>query len=417
MTRLLIYSTLVTTAFLCLPAMSFAIDDGSSPTFSSSKLKKVVVVGGTHGNEYTGVWCIKALDRAMDRIHCQYPSLRISTLLGNPRAHLENKRFVDQDLNRQFTREILLEKEVEEEEQNWPHELVRAREIDQILGPKFAAANGANGKEETHVVVDLHSTTSNMGLTIIVAEGDPIMTRAAAYVRYKCQSLGHAVNCILHTHPDRSMQPNLPSAGRHGFTIEVGPVPQGVLRHDAVEKTETAIHALLEYLHLYNTEEESVHQQLQEVYGAQQQQVKDEGTSSSFSSPLLGCVPCFRSLSAQKKGQMSNKIPWPSDEDNPNFPALMVHKELQDQDFTLIQTGDALFVDLDGNVIPYDGSHGSPIYLMFVNEGGYYYQSSGTGISVAVKAEYDLESGMLIEEEEFIQVTTKDYAMETDQEL
>lgn len=32
---------------------------------------------------------------------------------------------------------------------------------------------------------------------------------------------------------------------------------------------------------------------------------------------------------------------------------------------------------------------------MFVNEGGYYYQSSGRGVSVAVKANYDLETGML----------------------
>jgi hypothetical protein len=73
----------------------------------------------------------------------------------------------------------------------------------------------------------------------------------------------------------------------------------------------------------------------------------------------------------------------------------MVHKNLQDTDFEMVKTGDPLFVDLEGNVIPYDGSYGSPVYLMFVNEAGYYYESSGTGVSVAIKTEYDLETGSL----------------------
>jgi hypothetical protein len=34
--------------------------------------------------------------------------------------------------------------------------------------------------------------------------------------------------------------------------------------------------------------------------------------------------------------------------------------------------------------------------LMFINEGGYYYASSGTGISVALKDEFDLTTGNLI---------------------
>jgi hypothetical protein len=74
----------------------------------------------------------------------------------------------------------------------------------------------------------------------------------------------------------------------------------------------------------------------------------------------------------------------------------MVHKNVQDQDFKEIRSGDPLFVDLDGTTIPYDGSHGSPVLLMFINEGGYYYASSGTGISVARRDNYSLETGKLI---------------------
>ena len=93
---------------------------------------------------------------------------------------------------------------------------------------------------------------------------------------------------------------------------------------------------------------------------------------------------------------MSAKLVWPSDPDNENFPQWLVHKDIQDQDFKEMKTGDPLFVNLDGEVIPYDGSHGSPILLMFVNEGGYYYASSGTGISVALRDEFDLATGTLI---------------------
>lgn len=394
-----------TSALLLFPAKAIANMNPSSQkpqlqqllqqNSNLSPLNNIVVVGGTHGNEYTGVWCIKALDRQSQQLETQYPSLQISTLLGNPQAHMENKRFIHQDLNRQFSLEAFQAySNLDLSQDDLPLEIIRAREIDQLLGPKFATAFEEGGESWSssskspvaHVVIDLHSTTSNMGLTIIVAEGDVVMTRAAAYVRHKCEKVlagkenGEKVNCLVHTHVSREVRPNLSSTARHGFTIEVGPVPQGVLRHDAVEKTELALHAMLEYMHLYNTDPKRLDETLKGMY---------EG--SSFR------VPCFRSAAAVRKGEMSGKIRWPSLPENPNFPAYMVHKHLQDADFEMVQTGDPIFVDLDGNVIRYDGSYGPKIYLMFVNEAGYYYESSGTGVSVAIKTEYDLETGKLLE--------------------
>jgi hypothetical protein len=147
-----------------------------------------------------------------------------------------------------------------------------------------------------------------------------------------------------------------------------------------VEKTELALHAMLEYMHLYNTDAERLNEILKKMY---------EGLSFK--------VPCFRSAAAVRRGEMSGKISWPSLPENPNFPAYMVHKDLQDADFEVVSTGDPMFVDLDGNVITYDGSYGPSVHLMFVNEAGYYYESSGTGISVAIKTEFDLETGKLVE--------------------
>jgi len=323
-------------------------------------IKSVVVVGGTHGNEYTGVWCIRELEaQKPDR----YPSLSIDTLLANPQAHLENKRFIDSDLNREFSADKLL---IGEEGLPLTVESLRAREINELLGPKF-------GETSTDVVVDLHSTTSNMGITLIVPEGDALMTQAAAYVLHQC---GPEARILMHALPNRHARPNLSSAARHGFTIEVGPVPQGVLRHDAVEKTNRAMHSLFEFLERRN--------QGQDVVGDLQRIYPD------------GSVPCFRSAKAKLAGEMSGKIVWPGHPDNPNFPLFMVHKSLQDKDFHVVRKGDPLFVTLDGKTIAYEGSHGDEVYLIFVNEGGYYYSSSGRGIGVACKVSYDLLDGTFL---------------------
>ena len=126
----------------------------------------------------------------------------------------------------------------------------RAAEINELLGPKFDLFHDNAEEMRTDIVVDLHSTTSNMGITLIVAEGDVLMTQAAAYVAKNCNHVkviaeGDAshdpdtifdVHILMHTHPNREVRPNLSSTGRHGFTIEVGPVPQGIVRHDAVIK-------------------------------------------------------------------------------------------------------------------------------------------------------------------------------------
>mmetsp|Transcript_9500 Transcript_9500/g.14670 ORF Transcript_9500/g.14670 Transcript_9500/m.14670 type:complete len:387 (+) Transcript_9500:111-1271(+) len=371
--------------------ISQSVADASSPM-------RVTIVGGTHGNEYTGVWCIKSLDRRLSSSESTstnnnnnnnpkklYPHLEISTLLGNPQAHQENKRFVDEDLNRQFSYKALVE------EFSSSLESKRAREINQLLGPKnFDEKNCNSDATKTTsdvVIIDLHTTTTNMGVTLIVGEGDPLMTRCAAYIVQKLRSSDdNRVSVLMHTHKDQKSRPNVASIVPHGLSIEVGPVPQGVIRHDVVEKTQQALEAALEFL-------ERTQQQQQ-----QQQTHPDELEKELRQSFPNGQVPCYRSAPAKRAGEMSSKIPWPCDSQNLNFPAWMVHKSVQDADFQEIEKGDPLFVDLDGKVIPYDGSHGSPVLLMFINEGGYYYSSSGTGISVAVRDKYSLETGKLIVE-------------------
>ncbi|KAL7427788.1 hypothetical protein ACHAXM_000998 [Skeletonema potamos] len=304
-------------------------------------------------------------------------------------AYMENKRFIDTDLNREFS----MEKLDDDNLASLPHEAIRAREIETKLGPKFIASSSPNGDAaypdpRMDIVIDLHTTTANMGISLIIPEGDALMSAAAAYVLNKCKNeYGYdSVQCCMHALPKRQDRMNLSSCGRHGFTIEVGPTPQGVIRHDVVEQTEAALHSLLEFLHLRNLELEqdnanakSVLDRLREIYPG-------------------GIVPCFRSAPAVRPGELSGKISWPNDPENPNFPAVMVHKSIQDRDFEPLRIGDPLFVSLDGHIIPYDGSHGEEVHLIFVNEGGYYYASSGTGIGVAVRSEFDWQTGYFVVE-------------------
>ncbi|CAJ1963171.1 unnamed protein product [Cylindrotheca closterium] len=368
--NLMVVATITTIPYCC---------NGLS-LYKTSPIHRVAVVGGTHGNEYTGVWCIRTIEAQQKELKAQYPSLDIQTILGNEEAHLENKRFIDTDLNREFKCDTLcgvdgddvVVMEEEEEEEPASREARRAKELDALLGSKCDSDNGS----EIDVAIDLHSTTANMGLTLIINEGDELMTQGAAYVVGKCPG----AHILMHSIPEREDRPTLSSAAKHGFTIEVGPIPQGLLRHDTVLKTESAMHALLEFFQRKN-DGVDVQAELKETYPD-------------------GHVPCYRSAPARRDGEISGKITWPCDPVNPNFPALMIHESVQDKDFSLIKVGDPLFVAHDRSVVPYDGSHGDEVYLIFVNEAGYYYASSGTGIGVAITSYYDLQTGMLKEEKE-----------------
>jgi len=381
---------------------------GVASSVFSTPVKTVTISGGTHGNEYTGIWCIKAIEKQREQlltakaeasiapdnkiinVFREYPSLSINTLLANPKAYMANRRFIDTDMNREFSINKLqrtAESCSEEDDAtcdaqtSLPYESIRAKEIESMFGAPKTGSAGGGVDGNSDIVIDLHTTTANMGITLIVTEGDALMSTAAAYALHKCKTeyKYENVHILLLPKTEKNHRTHLPSVGKHDFTIEVGPTPQGVIRHDIVEQTEAALHSVLEFLHLSNIELEN----------------KTAGATilDRLRNVFPDGVPCYQSAPAVGAKELHGKIQWPTLEDNPNFPAAMVHKSLQDRDYQPLRTGDPLFVGLDGTIIPYDGSHGDEVLLMFVNEGGYYYSSSGTGIGVAVSSRFDLETG------------------------
>ena len=148
----------------------------------AAPIRNVVVSGGTHGNEYTGVYVIEKLEGQAEELRRSYPSLDISLLLANPRAHASNQRFVDADLNRMFTAKALANKGSpggspggSSGGSSLSYEAARGQEIESQYGPKGECA-------ATDLCVDLHTTTSNMGCTIIVDSWCPLAQRTAAYL-------------------------------------------------------------------------------------------------------------------------------------------------------------------------------------------------------------------------------------------
>ena len=67
---------------------------------------QVLVVGGTHGNERTGIQLLRRLNAKPEEL--TRDSFTAQTLLANPAAFANNCRYLEQDLNRCFSQKLTL---------------------------------------------------------------------------------------------------------------------------------------------------------------------------------------------------------------------------------------------------------------------------------------------------------------------
>ncbi len=275
-------------------------------------LNKLLIVGGTHGDEFTGV---QLLDKwKKDPALIQRTGFTIQTLFANPNAHRDNKRFQDCDLNRQFTYSVLSDCTLNNYEQ------CRAKVINQEFGPK--------GNPKTDLIIDIHNTTSNMGPTLVLMQADFFNIKLAAYVIEKMPS----VNVLFEDHLRLADHAFLCSIAKQGIIIEVGPQPQSVLRHDILEQTESMIMHLLDFVDLYNRD----------------------------SLPKLpDSILAYR---------YQETIEYPLDSQGNRIG--IVHASLQDKDFTLLSKSAPMFALFNGEEIYWEGDYDA--YPHFVNEAAYY---------------------------------------------
>ncbi|WP_460204231.1 aspartoacylase [Scytonema sp. NUACC21] len=277
---------------------------------SNQKIDLLVVIGATHGNELTGAYIAKHFEQFPHLI--QRPSFETRTLLGNPKAFREGRRYIDKDLNRCFKSEDLQNLTLSSYEDK------QARLTRELLTPK--------NKSQTSMIVDLHSTTANMGLTLILIKRHPLLLQLAAYL----SSVNPEVK-VLYVEPNAGNN-FLISLSELSFAIEVGPVPQGVLNANLFQKTKELIHTTLDYVEAFN-----------------------QGSIQSHANTLT----LYKHL---------GNIDYPRDEHKEI--QAMIHPQLQSKDYEPLNPGDPFFLTFDGKTIVYEGQ--STVYPVFINEAAYY---------------------------------------------
>ncbi|MEH2179172.1 aspartoacylase [Nostoc sp.] len=277
-----------------------------------NQINRVAIVGGTHGNEFTGAYLIQKFAQFPDLI--TKSSFETVTLLANPNAFAAGRRYVEKDLNRCFLKQDLQDPTLKS------YEELQAKLIQDILA--------SNGDKQADFILDLHSSTANMGLTIILVNSHPLNLKLTAYLS-QINPLVRVYRCSFKSIAEN---PFVNSLCELGFAIEVGPIAQGILKARLFQQTEELVHALLDYLEQLN-----------------------QGKIPSNNQTLI----LYDHLSV---------VDYPKKPDGTIFG--MIHPELQDKDYQALNPGDPLFITFDNKTIVYEGA--STVWPIFINEAAYY---------------------------------------------
>ncbi|MBD2138034.1 aspartoacylase [Anabaena sp. FACHB-1237] len=273
-------------------------------------INKVAIVGGSHGNELTGIFLVKKFQQYPSLIHRS--SFQTLPLLGNIKAIEQCTRYIEKDLNRCFHNSDLPRGE------NPTYEDVRAKEIQAVLTPK--------NQPGVDAIIDLHSTTANMGLSVIFGSYHLFLLKLGAYLT----EINPLVKICIHQ--QKQYSGFLRSLCELGIVIEVGAVAQGVLDAKLFQDTEQVIYGILDYL---------------------------EATNHNQLPPINKTITLYKSVST---------IDYPRSE-NGEIKAI-IHPQLQFKDYQPLHPGDPLFVTFTGEEIYYEGEN--IVYPIFINEAAYY---------------------------------------------
>jgi predicted deacylase len=136
-------------------------------------IRRVGLVGGTHGNELLGVELVKGwqLQAGTAQDELRRSTLKCVPVLSNLPAIAVNRRFIDKDLNRQFKRETL--DAILRTTATAPAPGAAAVEMEDFSAARLNALLGPKTEfytEPTKVdfIVDMHSSTSNLGNMLIL---------------------------------------------------------------------------------------------------------------------------------------------------------------------------------------------------------------------------------------------------------
>ncbi len=269
---------------------------------------QVLLVAGTHGNEINAPWLLEQWTITPELIKSY--GVKFSKVIGNPEALQEGKRYLDQDLNRSFIPDLLTSQSLN------GYELLRAKELLSVYG--------SEGCNQCQIAIDLHSTTSRMGSSLV------IYGRRAADLALASLIQAHiGIPVYLHE-GDPDQKGFLVEAWPCGLVIEIGPAPQGLLLGRIVQQTRLLIEICFELIG------------------------RVQSGHCSFPDHLV----VHRHLVS---------IDFPRDSNNKVEACL--HPDLQGRDWQPIFKGDALFLKASEELVRFEGENNS--VPVFINEAAY----------------------------------------------
>ena len=269
-------------------------------------LKKILIVSGTHGNEINPVWAINQFNKQF-KTNNEY--IKYKFIIGNPVAYERGCRYIDNDLNRSFNL-------IKNNSDNSSYEINRAN----FLVDKF----GINGSEPCDIAIDLHTTTANMGTSIVMYGRRPKDFLIAALLQHK-----FGLPIYLHE-KDQKQTGFLVEAWPCGLVIEIGPVAQNYYDPKIINKFLIIINSLRDEIN------------------------KLKNNQITLPKDLIVHIH-------------QGSIDYPR-ETNGNINSL-IHPKRMNQDWKPIKMGDPLFIDVLGNTKTYSGQ--DTIWPVFIGEVAY----------------------------------------------
>lgn len=273
-------------------------------------IKNVAIVGGTHGNEWTGIYLLNRWEKKRSEI--SRPSFSTNTFFGNPKAFEITKRFVDQDLNRSFSLA-----ELQSPVKN-NYESQQAAFLNDQIGPK--------GNPKHDFIIDLHTSTSNCGAMFIVSNLDSFNLQLASYLTTKVD------NAHIWYPPPAEDPPYLSAISDRNLGVEIGPIAQGLLQMSTFRFMNEVVSHALDFVHAIN-----------------------EGNFPDLPTSIEVLIAEGPEHFPKKDGHIIG----------------MIHPSLQGRDYHPLQPGAPMFETLNDEVVTYSGSE--PSYPVFINEAAYYH--------------------------------------------
>ena len=271
-------------------------------------VQRILIVSGTHGNEINPVWAVKKFNREENILN---HGIEYEYIIGNPVAYEKGYRYIDVDLNRSF-------KKIKNHDQynNSVYEINRAN----FLVDQF----GIHGSKPCQIAIDLHTTTANMGTSIVLYGRRFKDFCLAALLQNK-----FGLPIYLHE-KDKAQTGFLVEAWPCGLVIEIGAVAQNFYDPKIIDRFSIIISSLREEI--------------------------DKLKNNLIELPKELVVHVHQ-----------GSVDYPRDEKG--YIDGLIHPERINQDWKMIKKGDPLFLDSQGIIHKYNG--GELIWPVFIGEVAY----------------------------------------------